>query len=246
MNRTLVISDIHGCYESFNLLLHTAGYDAQKDQLILLGDFVDRGPNSRQVVEQVIGMVHAGQAVALRGNHDQRFLEIMDGTASERAAQKFFEHGGHQTLISYCSDTGLWNRDYDVTRLGPVRNFIQQTYGHHLHFLRQLPYYYEDEHHIYAHAGINPEYADWKEQPLFDFLWIRDPFYSRPTNAEKTVVFGHTRAVQFHDSAHIWYGGDKIGIDGGCAYGMQLNCLEITGERSYAAYHVDAIENKAK
>ncbi|WP_028548843.1 metallophosphoesterase family protein [Paenibacillus sp. UNC451MF] len=245
MNRTLVISDIHGCNASFNELLQTIGYNSGQDKLILLGDFVDRGPNSKEVVEQVIEMVEAGQAIALRGNHDQRFLEVMANEANEHATQRFFEYGGHQTLSSYCSETLLWNGSYDERRLEAARAYIQDTFGHHLDFINQLPYYYEDEHHIYVHAGINPEYTNWKEQPLLDFLWIRDPFYSKPTIVEKTVVFGHTRAINMHDTAHIWFGGDKIGIDGGCAYGMQLNCLEILEGKEYRTYHVSSVESKS-
>ncbi|WP_282935800.1 metallophosphoesterase family protein [Paenibacillus sp. RC67] len=245
MNRTLVISDIHGCYASFNELLNTVRYMPEQDKLILLGDFVDRGPKSKEVIEQVIGIVEAGQAIALRGNHDQRFLEVMDNSANEHATQRFFEYGGHQTLSSYCSGTPLWNDSEEGRNLEAARAYIQQTYGHHLAFLNQLPYYYEDDHHIYVHAGINPEYVNWKEQPLLDFLWIRDPFYSKPTIVEKTVLFGHTRAIKMHDTAHIWFGGDKIGIDGGCAYGMQLNCLEITNGQEYRAYHVNAVESKS-
>ncbi|MEK4006547.1 metallophosphoesterase [Paenibacillus sp. FSL H3-0333] len=68
--RTLVISDIHGCYDEFNALLTRANYDPSEDKLILLVDYVDRGQKSKQVVAQVMNMIKHDNITALRGNHD--------------------------------------------------------------------------------------------------------------------------------------------------------------------------------
>ena len=62
-----------------------------------------------------------------------------------------------------------------------------------------------------------------------DFMWIRAPFVQQRTVVKKTVVFGHTPAKDIHGKADVWFDRDKIGIDGGCAYGFQINCLEIKG-----------------
>ncbi|KAA2301020.1 serine/threonine protein phosphatase, partial [Clostridioides difficile] len=74
MNRTIMISDIHGYIDPFNQLLDDINYNSKYDQLILLGDYVDRGPNSKEVVKEVIRLVKENHAIALRGNHDQRFV----------------------------------------------------------------------------------------------------------------------------------------------------------------------------
>ncbi|MEK3921711.1 metallophosphoesterase [Paenibacillus sp. FSL K6-2393] len=221
MNRKIMISDIHGCIDPFNQLLHDINYNSKYDQLILLGDYVDRGPNSKEVVNKVIQLVHEHHAIALRGNHDQRFVDFINEGSSLIKA-KFIEHGGLQTLQSYCNIEGAISDEM----LDHARESIKIDYGHHIDFLSELPLYHEDETHIYVHAGLNPNYIEWRKQPDHDFMYIKDKFIHHTfTNLHKKIVFGHTTTIDIHGSADVWFGEDKIGIDGGCAYGMQLNGL---------------------
>ncbi|MWV44315.1 serine/threonine protein phosphatase [Paenibacillus sp. HJL G12] len=221
MKRIILISDIHGCIDEFNLMLKTVHYDSNLDQLILLGDYVDRGPRCKEVVERVIELVRNHHVIALKGNHDQRLVDLVR-TPDEKIKSKFLEHGGLQTILSYNSeeDKGILEQD--------IHKFIahmQENYEDHVEFLSTLPLYHEDEHHIYVHAGINPAYVHWKEQTEYDFMYIKDEFIYSPFDLGKKVVFGHTKTVDIHDQAHIWFDQDKIAIDGGCAYGLQLNAL---------------------
>jgi len=227
--RTLVISDIHGCYEQFLQLLQLIRYSPGDDRLIILGDLVDRGPNSLEVVEHVMTLAQQEHVVVLRGNHDQRFVDVITNEQSIEDV-KFFEHGGLQLLDSYCSAT---QAQPNKARLTHAKAFISKNYEQHINFLANLPLYYEDEHHIYVHAGLNPNYINWREQPERNFMYIKDPFIYQKTVVSKPVVFGHTNTKDIHGSADIWYGGDKIGIDGGCAYGYQLNVLEIKDNGVY-------------
>ncbi|MFB0841077.1 metallophosphoesterase family protein [Paenibacillus oleatilyticus] len=238
MNRTLVISDIHGSYESFDALLRAAEYNARQDRLILLGDYVDRGPRSKDVVERVMTMVREDGVIALRGNHDQRFVDVVTGPCEENEEMKFLKYGGVQTLASYYASFES-KEGTDRERTECAKEWVRSEYGHHLAFLGSLPLFYEDERFIYVHAGLNPAYPNWKEQPVRDMIWIREPFYSHPTMVEKTVIFGHTRTSCLHDSPGVWFGGDKIGIDGGCVYGQQLNCLAIDENGGFTTYHVE-------
>jgi serine/threonine protein phosphatase 1 len=226
LTRTLVISDIHGCYDTFVALLKKIKFSPKTDRLLLLGDYVDRGNQSKEVLEYVMRMVGSGEAIALRGNHDQRFLELVIQNHSLHDL-KFLEHGGVQTINSYCGTKYTLADLQDTSIMEKAKVFIRKSYKAHLLFLDSLPLYDEDSDHIYVHAGLNPFYYNWREQPEKDFIWIRDAFVKHPTIVAKTVVFGHTKTIDIHGSADIWFGGDKIGIDGGCAYGLQLNCLEI-------------------
>ncbi|MBW7476968.1 serine/threonine protein phosphatase [Paenibacillus oenotherae] len=234
MERTLVISDIHGCYEQFQSLLNLAGYHPSSDKLILIGDYVDRGPASKEVVEEVRTLVSEHGAVALRGNHDQRLVDLIRSGDSD-TMDKFLAHGGQSTVISYL---GLDCEEADVGKemLAQARTAIMEKYSHHIDFLANLPLYDEDAGHIYVHAGLNPAFRQWKDQPPHDFMYIKDNFYRHPTVVEKTVVFGHTKAMDIHNSAEIWFGNGKIAIDGGCAYGMQLNALEIDVNGTYRTW----------
>jgi serine/threonine protein phosphatase 1 len=227
LTRTLVISDIHGCYEAFVTLLKKIKFSPKTDQLILLGDYIDRGNQSKEVLKHVMRMVEDGEAIALRGNHDQLFLELIIGNHSLHEA-KFLEYGGVQTINSYCGTRYNLEDLQDKCIMEKAKTYILKNYKDHIKFLDKLLLYYEDTHHIYVHAGLNPFYYNWREQPEKDFIWIRDAFVKHPTIVEKTVVFGHTQTGHIHGTGDIWFGGDKIGIDGGCAYGSQLNCLEIS------------------
>ncbi|WEK53466.1 MAG: metallophosphoesterase family protein [Candidatus Cohnella colombiensis] len=220
MKRIIMISDIHGCIDQLNQMLHLIDYNSIHDQLILLGDFVDRGPNSKEVVDRVIELVRKHNAIALRGNHDQRLVDLINGDSS-LVKLKFLEHGGIQTLQSYC---GIENEISDEI-LDQARETIKTHLGDHIDFLGKLPLYHEDNDHIYVHAGLNPNYIDWKNQPEQDFMYIKDEFIRSKFDLNKRIIFGHTRTIDIHGTSDIWFSEDKIGIDGGCAYGMQLNCL---------------------
>lgn len=228
--RTLCISDIHGMYDKFCELLKVAQYNPSTDNLILLGDYIDRGSKSKNVVEMIYNLHNEWNIICLRGNHENMFLDFIDGCDYSN----FLRNGGLQTMESYFGTE--WNI-YDEGIIDEIRSFIKTHYKHHIDLIRQLKYYHEDDEFIYVHAGINPMYEDWKLTTPGEMTWIRDMFIFNRTNLDKTVIFGHTPTVNIHPAEDIWFGEDKIGIDGGCAYGFQLNCLEI-GEEGYKVYSV--------
>lgn len=234
--RTLCISDPHGCYDQFEELLKVSKYNPDKDKLVLLGDYVDRGMKSKQVVEKVIHLHKEYGAVALKGNHDDMFVKAI----RDKEDQQWLGNGGFSTVTSYYGSEEF-QEGFDWDAYQRAKRFIIANYNHHISFLENLPLYHEDEGHIFAHAGINPFYGDdWKvQQPDEDYIWIRDVFYRNAVQVDKTVVFGHTPTKYLHDEHGIWFSDekDKIGLDGACAYGGQLNCLEIS-EQGYKAYHV--------
>ncbi|GAA0350186.1 metallophosphoesterase family protein [Bacillus horti] len=228
MKRILAISDIHGKFEEFMDLLEIVEYSAKQDQLILLGDYTDRGADSKEVVEHVMDLVKNG-AIALRGNHDQMLLDWLETGEADR----FIRNGGLMTVKSYCGS------NYEQEQLEEARNMILKKFAVHVDFMSKLPYYHETEKYIFVHAGINPAYADWKETPEHEMIWIREVFFNYPTNVSKKIVFGHTSTIHLHESKEVWFAQDKIGIDGGCVYGHQLNCLEIS-ELGYKTYAVSS------
>ncbi|WP_099480311.1 metallophosphoesterase family protein [Paenibacillus ihbetae] len=225
--RSLIISDVHGCLDEFNLLLSKVNYRPQHDELILLGDYVDRGIKSREVVQRVKELHEEFGVVVLKGNHDDMMVNALINN-DESLNAHWLNNGGYQTIESYCGFDFL-EEQFDWNTYIKAKEFIRNHFQPHIDFLNDLSLYHETDTHIFVHAGINPFYEDWKKQPDDDFLWIRDIFINNLTGTDKIVVFGHTPCVYLHSSADIWFSPleDKIGVDGACAYGKQLNCLEI-------------------
>ncbi|ATF13502.1 serine/threonine protein phosphatase [Brevibacillus brevis X23] len=234
--RMLVMSDLHGCHDLFTKMLEKVAYDPTQDRLILLGDYVDRGRYSKQVLNKVIELVNTYGAVALVGNHDKMFLDWLL-TNDGMNEFNFFRNGGLQTVESYCG-LDFFDAGIDTVK---AKRFILKNFNHHISFLSELPYYHEEDDYIFVHAGLNPTYENWRLTPYSEMIWIREEFHNGKVNTDKTIVFGHTPCVHLHGKADIWYWENKIGIDGAAAYGHQLNCLEITNE-GLKEYNVKAKE----
>ena len=100
MGRLLAIGDVHGCFAALQCLFSFAQIDPN-DQLVLLGDYVDRGPDSKMVLEFLIKMSEARPIVALRGNHE---LMMLSARLSQENLQRWYVHGGAETLASYAHD----------------------------------------------------------------------------------------------------------------------------------------------
>lgn len=226
--RILTISDIHGCYDELEKLLDISNYNPESDQLILLGDYIDRGQQSESVLELVIKLVKEG-AIALRGNRDQMFLDFLLKNDS-LSHQLYLQNGGLSTLESYVGHD--WFDGHPTfEELYQAKKFIMNNYSDHVTFLYHLPYYHEIDKYLFVHAGINPDLSDWRNTSEKDFIWIREQFlFSRHRNDDLVVIHGHTPSKNTHGSHDIDFRYNRIGIDGACAYGGQLNCLIIDGE----------------
>ncbi len=239
--RKLFISDIHGCYNAFTKLLQNIKYDPYQDELFLLGDYVDRGTQSKKVIEMVMELNQEYNVITLLGNHDDMLLNSFKNNGDDI---NWINNGGFLTIESYVGYDWFTN-GFDWEEYEKAKKFIVKNYSHHLNFLRKLPYYHELDEYILVHAGINPLLSNWKNTSLEDFIWIRELFYkNKNTNTHKTIIFGHTPTLYLQNSEDVWFSPykDKIGIDGACAYGNQLNCLEI-GEMGYRQYSVNKMGN---
>lgn len=219
MKRTLVISDIHGELELFGELLQKAQYDPENDQLILLGDYVDRGPDSRGVLNRVMELKERG-AIVLTGNHDAMML----AAAAEEpvARERWARNGAIPTLQSY--DSSIQSMEIPATA----------DFRKHIDFIGELDYYYETDEYIFVHAGVQPGTPVQETDP-YTLIWIREEFY-QAYDGDKTVVFGHTPAFLLRGTSNynVFFGDNHIiGIDGGAAYGGQLNCLELPSRKVY-------------
>ncbi|MFI2856957.1 metallophosphoesterase [Paenibacillus sp. JSM ZJ436] len=233
------MSDIHGCCDEFNALLRKIAYKPDQDKLILLGDYVDRGMKSRQVVEQVKSLHEEWGVIVLKGNHDDMMAKALTND-NESMDSDWLNNGAYQTIESYCG-FDFFEQQFEWDTYLEAKEFIRKHYKHHIDFLSDLQLYHESESHIFVHAGVNPLYSDWKKTSEDDFIWIREIFYNFKTELNKKVVFGHTPCIYLHETEDVWFSplGDKIGVDGGCAFGLQLNALLVNSDGSYETAYVN-------
>lgn len=191
------IGDIHGCIDSLNNLIDKLPL-SKNDKLIFLGDYIDRGPDSKAVVEKLITLGRIYDCVFLRGNHEWMMLNyVLDGKDFEL----WMMNGARATIRSYTHMSKI-----------PVD---------HLEFFKNTTYYHIEGEYLFVHAGVRP-YLSLEKQNDFDLLWIREEFiYSENPLAGFKVVFGHT---PFRD---VFISKDKIGIDTGCVYGGKLTAFRV-------------------
>lgn len=232
MKRTLVISDIHGELGLLTALLETVSYNSKMDRLLLLGDYIDRGTDSKATLDKVMELVEGG-AIALKGNHEDMMIKsLIDG--NERAWRNWTgRNGGDATLQSYGFEPESFLFTDEEEFLKP--HLHSDHLNRHLEFIQSLPYYIEEEDTIFIHAGVKPG-VPLEETDPYELIWIREEFHNN-YNGPKTVIFGHTPTRGFRDdeSDHsIYYGANSIiGIDGGAVFGGQLNCLVLPEKKAY-------------
>ncbi|WP_458122407.1 metallophosphoesterase [Paenibacillus sp. Z6-24] len=233
--RTLAISDIHGELELLDRLLDTINYQPGEDQLILLGDYVDRGSNSRGTLDRVMQLTRDG-AIALKGNHEELMHTALTSGREADWNRWLKVNGGLATLLSYG-----FSREELITLSGEdfhLPDLHSDALLQHLAFIRELPLYYETSDYLYVHAGVEPGKSAAETAPR-QLFWIREPFHTG-YQGKQLVVFGHTPTFYLHQDAanfNIYYGINRIiGIDGGAAYGGQLNALDTTNGISYAVH----------
>lgn len=214
MNKIFAVGDIHGCLEKLEDLMAKIAVNKHRDTLVFIGDYIDRGYFSREVVDYLIGLqdIH-GKIVYLCGNHEQMFLNYLNGVDEAL----YLGNGGIATLQSY----GILLSDDLERRTDKIPE-------RHLEFFRSLQFHYETEHYIFVHAGLRPG-RPLREQLVDDLLWIRHEFIEDDSDFGKTVVFGHT------PMRHLLIDKNKIGIDTGAVYGGKLTCVELPAVKIYQA-----------
>lgn len=171
MNRKLIIGDIHGCLATFNALLEKMNF-SKSDTLHLVGDYIDRGPDSKGVIDKIIELKDKNyNVVALRGNHEQMLISDYES----ETIKGWYSMADEELLQSF-----------GIERLRDIpKNYIE--------FCKELSYYHIDNEFIIVHAGLNFENEDPFESKK-DLLWIRDWHNSinKEWLGEKIIVHGHT------------------------------------------------------
>jgi serine/threonine protein phosphatase 1 len=244
-NRTFAIGDIHGeTGHLFKLLGCLPSLDAD-DTIVFMGDYVDRGPRSKEVVDFIRKLPKdtPARVVALRGNHEDGWLRVIDQGWDEFVLPP--GNGCLTTLRSYMG--GKVPREDELPAasermLLTTGEFFPQDV---VEWFRSLPYWYEDEHAIYVHAGLPAGPGGFLHprdvSPPFALLWLRDENFFANYRG-KRVVFGHTRTEYLppelsgytpEDPSDLWAGECVVGIDTGCGNGGFLTAVEFPSGNVY-------------
>lgn len=214
------VGDVHGEARLLGLLTDMIEADASafpgRKILIFLGDYLDRGPQTAQVVDTLIRRRPAGfEVFHLFGNHEQMFLDFL---SAPHPGHNWLRHGGIETLASYGISTDL-RRTGKAALSALLASHIPDE---HVTFLKALPDIIVCKDMIFVHAGIRPD-VPLGRQARQDVLWIRDGFLDQELDSTRTVVHGHT------PSASPVVAPGRIGIDTGAYASGQLTAVRLRG-----------------
>ena len=221
--RVYAIGDIHGRVDLLQELHRMIEADAANHEgaktLVYLGDYIDRGLWSREVIDQLLGSPLDGfHSVHLLGNHEQTLLDFLQ---HPKIAAGWLSWGGRETLVSYGVSLPL---NFPREKLAAIRDeFESRLPAEHLEFYQNLQLMHVAGDYLFVHAGIRPGIAV-QEQSNADLLWIRDDFTASREQHDFVVVHGHTIAEE------VAFYPNRIGIDTGAYATGVLTCLVMEGE----------------
>ena len=210
--RLLAIGDIHGCYGPLRELVEDKLKLTREDELVFIGDYIDRGPQSREVLDFIIALKESGfNIVILLGNHESMLLMAMQ---EDMYLVNWLYNGGRNTLDSF-----------------NIRH-PDQIPGHYITFLRELQLFHQVDPFIFVHAGFNNDI----DNPFSDehqMLWIRREENTHPLFENKIIIHGHTVNTFSDLQNRMNTRSGIINIDTGCVYphksgGGVLSAVDLT------------------
>ena len=200
MPRTIAIGDIHGCSDQLVAILRAID-PRSDDTIICLGDYVDRGMDSKGVLDMVIDLSKRCRLIPILGNHDEMMLRARNSKAD---FQEWMEFGGIETLASYG----------ESERMGLVPD-------EHIEFLKACLPYFEMDTHFFVHGNYDPKLPlDQQDGRTLRWLSLRDSVPG-PHCSGKIAVVGHTPQEKVLDLGHL------ICLDTGCGFGGKLTAMEM-------------------
>jgi len=217
--RVYAVGDVHGCFERLVAMHEQIAADLAERPvgqavLIHLGDFVDRGLESAQVVEWLVAgpPVPVQQVVNLMGNHEHMMLAAL-AQADAEAADLWMRNGGADSLMSW-----------GVPRTAAQADWAARIPVPHLMFLRDLALRHRIGPYLFVHAGVRPG-VPLMQQTRQDLLWIREPFLSSKQDFGAVIVHGHS------PRRDPFVGRNRIGIDTGAVIGGTLTCVVLEADK---------------
>lgn len=219
--RWYVVGDIHGRRDLFEALIEAidaddAAGDQARTTVVLLGDLIDRGPDSAGVIARARDWGTCRKVRLIAGNHEEMFL---DSFSDPETLRHFLRHGGRETVLSYGLDRARYDQ-YDLAGLQAA--MAELVPADDIAYLRGAEEWIEAGDYLLVHAGINPA-VPLEEQRRSDLLWIRERFLRHSEAFSHVVIHGHTIFEDVDDT------GFRIGIDTGAYRSGRLTALVLEG-----------------
>lgn len=213
------VGDIHGRVDLLRRLHRCIDLDTMKHGNraveIYLGDYIDRGPQSAEVIESLLSRARIADIICLKGNHEAIIEKALQGSIS---FEQWRSIGGRETLLSYGLDPSRIRHLTHEDLGGVLHDIIPDR---HKEFLRSLHLSFEFETYLFVHAGVRP-YVSLAEQQPEDILWIRQEFLDFKGEFGRTVVHGHTPVTEPQ------FMKNRINVDTGAYATGRLTCLRIS------------------
>ncbi len=240
MGRTFAIGDIHGDAQALDVLLGRLPI-VRGDTIVFVGDYVDRGPDSVAVVRRVRELEASSPAriVALRGNHEDAWISCYKSPDPRFLLQP--RNGCANTYRSFVGgppldeDESLWPDSLEEQRFLDVASWLPRDV---VQWMNGLPLWFENEHAIFVHAGLEEDAVGWKhpsQSSREDLLWMRRRDFFLGYEG-KRLVFGHTTVEDLPDEGidfsadfeeTVWRRGPLVGLDTACGKGGFLSAVEL-------------------
>ncbi|HRE80610.1 MAG TPA: metallophosphoesterase family protein [Opitutaceae bacterium] len=242
--RTLVVGDIHGEIFALERVLSQFPSLDENDTVVFLGDYLDRGPDSAAVISRLrtLPQTLSAQVVCLRGNHEDAWLRVCEEGWDEFVLPP--AHGCLATLRSFTGSSAPVSTppsDAELTLLTTGKFFPDEV----ITWMDSLPFWYEDDHGIYVHAGLPRADSEFLHprhcHPPAIVAWRRTEDFVRNYHG-KRILFGHTNVTLLppelstytpDDPADLWESEYALGLDTGCGMGGFLTAIELPEMRVF-------------
>lgn len=226
--RVYAVGDVHGRLDLLRELIDKIAADdwargpIASTELVLLGDYVDRGPQSAQVIDFIVRLARWWPNLhCLMGNHEEVFLLALQG--DESALRFMTRIGGRETILSY----GIAEEALDAMTFGELRDALTEVVpAEHVEFLASLDEQIRFEDYAFVHAGIRPGVA-LDNQEAKDLRWIRQEFLESEARHERFIIHGHS----ITDGVEILT--NRIGIDTGAYASGRLTAIGLEGTEQW-------------
>lgn len=213
MKHLFAIGDIHGCFDSLRELVENKIQPDKDDKLVLLGDYIDRGDKSKEVVDYIIDLQEKNYDITpLIGNHELLLLETFE---DEKNKPKWINNGGDETLKSF----GITS--------------IKDIPLKYLDFFTNLKNYFSIDDYLFVHAGFNDKILN-PFQDTYSMVWKSQVEYLNPLLAGKTIIHGHRPIINEHCEKQIFENKQVINIDTGCVYKENAGYGKLTAIELYS------------